>query len=171
MLLRRRGWGDVRSAPMRAFPVPWPTAYQEFSRPAPYAFVDRTPWLRRDKVSASMFAVSSPISPSRPGTLALWHAAAIVLAAMPLVMAIAHRSAALVIVLATVLALAAAAGERRVGAMLRDVVAVLWTPLGIASLAFLLFAALSIAWSPDPKTSLRGLIEFIVPIAGALALA
>ena len=118
-----------------------------------------------------MFAVSSPISPSRPGTLALWHAAAIVLAAMPLVMAIAHRSAPLVIVLATVLALAAAAGERRLGAMLRDVVSVLSTPLGIASIAFLLFAALSIAWSPDPKTSLRGFIEFIVPIFGALALA
>ena len=88
-----------------------------------------------------MSAVSSPVSPSRPGTLALWHAAAIVLATMPLVMAIAHRSAPLVIVLATVLALAAAAGERRLGAVLRDVVAVLSTPLGIASLAFLLFAA------------------------------
>src|SRR4051794_37552406 len=171
MLLRRRGWGDVRSAPMRAFPVPWPTAYQEFSRPAPYAFVDRTPWLRRDKVSASMSVVSSPISPSRPGILTLWHAAATVLAAMPLVMAIAHRSAPLVIVLATALALAAVAGERRLGAMPRDVVAALSTPLGIASLAFLIFAALSIAWSPEPKTSLQGFIEFVVPISAGLGLA
>src|SRR5215217_2944985 len=124
MLLRRRGWARS-GAPMRAFPVSVADSIPRVSRPAPYAFVDRTPWLRRDKVSASMFAVSSPISPSRPGTLALWHAAAIVLAAMPLVMAIAHRSAALVIVLATVLALAAAAVERRAGAVRRDVVAVL----------------------------------------------
>src|SRR3954447_4044685 len=115
MILRRRGSGEIRRALIRAPPFPWPTAYQAFLRRAPYAFVDRTPWLRRDKVSASMSAVSSPISPSRPGTLTLWHAAATVLAAMPLVMAIAHRSAPLVIVLATVLALAAAAVERRVG--------------------------------------------------------
>jgi exopolysaccharide production protein ExoQ len=118
-----------------------------------------------------MSAVSSPISPSRPGTLALWHAAAIVLATMPLVMAIAHRSAPLVIVLATVPALAAAAVERRAAALRRDLVAVLSTPLGITCIAFLLFAALSIAWSPDPKTSLQGFVEFIVPISGVLALA
>src|SRR4051794_41914356 len=123
MILRRRGSGEIRRAPIRAPPFPWPTAYQAFLRRAPYAFVDRTPWLRRDKVSASMSAVSSPISPSRPGTLTLWHAAATGLAAMPLVLAIAPRSAPLVIVVAAGLAAAAGGGRRPAGRLPRGGVA------------------------------------------------
>jgi exopolysaccharide production protein ExoQ len=118
-----------------------------------------------------MSAVPSSVPSARPAVATLWHAALVVLASVPFAMAIAHRSAPLVIVLATVIALAAAVGERRFGALLRNVIAILTTPLGIASLAFLLFAALSIAWSPDPKHSLAAFIELIVPISGVLALA
>jgi hypothetical protein len=106
-----------------------------------------------------------------PAAEALVRAAAVLLAALPLAMAIAHRSAPLVVVIAMTLVLAALALEGRLGALLRKARSAALTPLGTASLAFLAFALLSIAWSPDRNTSLYGFIEFAVPISGALGLA
>ena len=106
-----------------------------------------------------------------PAAEALVRAAAVLLAALPLAMAIAHRSAPLVVVIAMILVLAALTLEGRLGALLREARSAALTPLGTASLAFLAFALLSIAWSPDRNTSLYGFIEFVVPISGALGLA
>jgi hypothetical protein len=106
-----------------------------------------------------------------PAAGALVRAAAVLFAALPLAMAIAHRSAPLVIVTATTLVLAAFAIEGRLGALLREAWSAALTPLGTASLAFLAFALLSIAWSPDRNASFHGFVEFVVPISGALGLA
>jgi hypothetical protein len=95
----------------------------------------------------------------------------ILFAAVPFAMAVAHRSAPLVAGTGTALALAALTVEGRLVALLREACGLALTPLGAASLAFLVFAAASVAWSPDPGASAYGFIEFIVPVSGALGLA
>ena len=101
----------------------------------------------------------------------LWEASAVVLAAMPLAMAIAHRSSPLVLTLATLLALAALAAEGRVRAFYDDARATLATPVGCATLAFMGWACASILWSETPATSLQAFVEFFLTLGAAAGLA
>lgn len=101
----------------------------------------------------------------------LWVAAHSIIGAMPVVMAIAHRSSTLVLAVAMVAALAAMAVEGRAREWLAEAAAALRTPLGLAVLGFLGFAALSITWSVVPGTSLQALAEFGLTLAGAFVLA
>ena len=92
------------------------------------------------------------------------------LALMPLGMAIANKSALPILVAAALPALAArvVAGEstelrQRLPALLR-------TPVGAGCLAFLLLAAVSMAWSHHPKTSLRVYGELVLAVGSVLIL-
>lgn len=116
-----------------------------------------------------------PLAPARPFTATraehLWRASAIAFASMPLAMAVAHRSAPLFVTLAAALALAASMDEGGVRALAARTRTTLRTPLGAAMLAFLAYAALSVAWSPAPGASLYALGEFVLSIAASLVLA
>ena len=101
----------------------------------------------------------------------LWEASALVLAAMPLAMAIAHRSSPLVLTLATLLALAALATEGRVRAFYDDARAALATAVGCATLALMGWAGASILWSETPPTSLQAFVEFFLTLGAAAGLA
>jgi O-antigen ligase len=100
----------------------------------------------------------------------LWYGAHTILGVMPVVMAIGHRSSTLVIAVATAAAVAAMIVEGRFRPWLAEAAAALRTPLGLAVLAFLAFAALSILWSIAPGTSVRAYTEFILTLAGASVL-
>ncbi len=100
----------------------------------------------------------------------LWVAAHSIIGSMPVVMAIAHRSSPLVLAVGMVAALAAMAVEGRARGWLVQTAAALRTPLGLAVLAFLGFAALSVAWSAAPRISLQSFAEFGLTIAGAFVL-
>ena len=92
------------------------------------------------------------------------------LALMPLVMTLANRSSPLVVGLAALLFLLGRGIEDRralAGALLPP----LATPIGIAALAFLALAVVSIAWSPFPDASLRAAREFGPTLAAAYLLA
>ncbi|GJD64244.1 O-antigen ligase family protein [Methylobacterium frigidaeris] len=94
---------------------------------------------------------------------------AIVIAALPACMAAANRSSPVVIGLAGILLLAGAAtAGRPLRALL---VAPLATPVGMTALAFLVWCAVSLAWSPLPGLSLRTLSEFLPALAGAYLVA
>jgi O-antigen ligase len=101
----------------------------------------------------------------------LWWGCAVVFACMPPAMAFAHRSAPLFVTLAAVLALLACLREGSLAALLDAANAALRMPLGMAALAFLLYAALSIAWSPAPGVSLYAYGELILPLAAGFVLA
>lgn len=97
-------------------------------------------------------------------------AGAIVLAVLPAAMAVANRSAPLVVVLAALLFAAGAVVEcGRAG--LSELLRPLREPLGAAALAFLALCLVSIAWSPFPALSLRVFGEFGVSLAAAYLLA
>ncbi|PIK70813.1 polymerase [Methylobacterium frigidaeris] len=84
-------------------------------------------------------------------------------------MAAANRSSPVVIGLAGILLLAGAAtAGRPLRALL---VAPLATPVGMTALAFLVWCAVSLAWSPLPGLSLRTLSEFLPALAGAYLVA
>jgi O-antigen ligase len=100
----------------------------------------------------------------------LWYGAHTILGVMPVVMAIGHRSSTLVIAVATATAVAAMTFEGQFRPWLAEATAALRTPLGLAVLAFLAFAALSILWSIAPGTSLRAYAEFILTLAGVFVL-
>jgi O-antigen ligase len=100
----------------------------------------------------------------------LWYSAHTILGVMPVVMAIGHRSSTLVIACATATAVAAMTFEGRFRPWLTEAAAALRTSLGLAVLAFLGFAALSILWSIAPGTSLRAYAEFILTLGGAFVL-
>ena len=100
-----------------------------------------------------------------------WVAAHAILGSMPVVMAIAHRSSPLVLAFASMAALAAMLAEGSVRVWLAEAVGALTTPLGLAALAFLGFAALSLAWSPVPGPSAVALVEFGLTVMGAFVLA
>src|SRR3954451_12825379 len=102
---------------------------------------------------------------------ALWTAAVLVLAAMPLGMAVVQRSSPVFVTLAAVCAVGAAIAERRADALLDALRAALLAPLGLAGLAFLAWCGVSVAWSGAPATSLRAYGEFLIPCAAALVLA
>lgn len=86
-------------------------------------------------------------------------------AAMPAVLVVAHRSSPLVLTLAAAAALAALWCEGRVADAVRELGRGLGSPLGLACGAFLAWACLSLAWSPDPRLASLALAEF----AGTLA--
>ena len=100
----------------------------------------------------------------------LWYCAHTILGVMPVVMAIGHRSSTLVIACATAAAVTAMTFEGRFRPWIIEVAAALRTPLGLAVLAFLAFAALSILWSIAPGTSFRAYVEFILTLGGAFVL-
>jgi exopolysaccharide production protein ExoQ len=101
----------------------------------------------------------------------LWWACAAVFACMPPAMAFAHRSAPLFVTLATVLALMACAREGSLPALAGEAKASLRTPLGAAALVFLLYAALSLVWSPARGKSLYAYGELILPLGASFVLA
>jgi O-Antigen ligase len=86
-------------------------------------------------------------------------------------MAFAHRSAPLFATLAAVLALLACHREGSLRGLLEQAKASLLSPLGVAALAFLLYALVSIAWSPARGRSLYAYGEFILSLLAGFALA
>ena len=82
----------------------------------------------------------------------LWIAAHSVLGSVPVVMAVASRASTLVLIIAAALTVAAILAEGRLRQWLAEAVAALTSPLGLAILAFLGFAALSITWSAAPAS-------------------
>lgn len=118
-----------------------------------------------------MTSLKPALSPSRGIAEWLWYAAGFVLASMPVAMAVAHRSSSLFISLAAAAALTATALEGGTQRLAANALSALKTPLGIATLAFLGFAALSITWSVAPLSSLTVLVEFALTLAAAFALA
>jgi len=101
----------------------------------------------------------------------LWRMAVVVLALMPVGMAIAHRSSPVFLVLSALCALGATALEAKLRPVLREALAVLASPLGMAVLAFLGWCLVSIGWSEFRSTSLRAFGEFLLPLTAAFALA
>ena len=92
------------------------------------------------------------------------------LALLPLGMAIANKSAPPMMVAAALAALASrwSAGET---AVVRDRLrSLLLTPIGAGCLAFLVFAAVSIAWSHHPKRSISTYGELLLVAGSALVL-
>src|SRR5829696_3119662 len=81
----------------------------------------------------------------------LWSAATICLGLLPLAMLVADRSSPLIVTLAAAGALAAVAVEGRAQSFLNDAAQHLRTPLGLAVLGFLAWAALSVTWSPSGR--------------------
>lgn len=115
-------------------------------------------------------------APSRAGrrqavACRLWHASAVILALMPVVMELSQRSSPLVMTLAGTAALAAAMVDGQGAEPGRGVRRWLSTPLGLAALVFLGFALVSVAWSREPLSALHALGEFVLPIGAAGVLA
>jgi hypothetical protein len=100
-----------------------------------------------------------------------WMVALVILAQLPLVMAIGHRSGPLVITLAFMATMVAALIEGSLAAILRKATDALGSPIGIATLALFAWAAISISWSDVRDTSLYTLAEFALTIAGVFILA
>src|SRR5215211_4239651 len=100
----------------------------------------------------------------------LWRAAMVVLAAMPVGMAVAHRSSPLFLVLSALFSLSAIVAEEKFRPFLRKVFAVLASPLGLAVLTFLGCGLISIGWSEFKLASLRAFGEFWLSIAAVLIL-
>ncbi|GJE25765.1 hypothetical protein LKMONMHP_0604 [Methylobacterium organophilum] len=97
-------------------------------------------------------------------------AGTLVLALVPAAMALANRSSPLFTSIAAVLFLAAALREDpRTAAV--TLLSPLRTPLGLATLAFLGWSLVSLAWSPFPQSSLRAVSEFAPVLLGAYLLA
>ncbi|HEY8382667.1 MAG TPA: O-antigen ligase family protein [Microvirga sp.] len=119
-----------------------------------------------------MTFASPPLAAPRARAAApLWHAAAVVLALMPLGMVAAHRSSPAFLGLAAILALLALAREGDLGAFQGRAVAALRTPLGLAALALAGWGLVSSGWSAFPALSLRALGEFWLPVLSAFILA
>jgi O-antigen ligase len=100
----------------------------------------------------------------------LWYSAHTVVGIMPVVMAIAPRSSTLVIAVATAAAVSAILFERGLPEWSAQAASALRTPLGVAVLAFLAYAAFSIVWSIAPAASFRAYVEFAASLAGAFIL-
>ncbi|MDP4003634.1 O-antigen ligase family protein [Methylobacterium sp. NEAU K] len=100
----------------------------------------------------------------------LYAAGAVLLAAMPLAMALANRSSPAVVALAALAFLTGRWIEDRASLRTR-LLAPLASPLAAAALAFVLWCLVSLAWSPFPGASLRVLGEFLPTLAAAYLLA
>lgn len=83
----------------------------------------------------------------RNSVRSLWIASCIFLTLVPLGMAIAHRSATLFVVISALLALCAAAAEGTLGRLLDDMRGKLLSLPGMAVLAFLAWALISLSWT------------------------
>ena len=107
-----------------------------------------------------------------PGGLAgsLRGAGTVVLALVPLAMALANRSSPVIAGAAALAFLAAAVIEDPGGAR-RELTSPFHTPLGLCALAFLGWCGLSFAWSPFPALSLRMAAEFLPTLLAAYLLA
>ncbi len=98
-------------------------------------------------------------------------AAYALLAILPVAMVVANRSAPAVVAIASLLALAGAVLDRRLGELGQTLKGILAGLTGQAILAFVVLAALSIAWSGHRGTSLFMLGEALVPLGATLILA
>jgi O-antigen ligase len=125
----------------------------------------------KQRPATGMAVGSAPRRDRRRAAAALSTAAVLVLAAMPLGMAVVQRSSPVFVTLAAVCAVAAAIAERRGDALLDAVRGALRTPLGVAALAFLAWCGVSVAWSGAPATSLHAYGEFLLPCGAALVAA
>ncbi|MDF3060342.1 MAG: O-antigen ligase protein [Microvirga sp.] len=110
-------------------------------------------------------------SEAAPRARSWWFACAVLFASIPPAMAFAHRSAPLFGTAAALLALAACAREGALPVLCRQAEAALLTRLGAAATVFLIYGALSIAWSPAPASSLYAYGEFLVAILAGFVLA
>jgi O-antigen ligase len=113
----------------------------------------------------------STAGPAAAPSALLANAAIVTLALLPLVMALANRSATAVIILAAVLALSGAVIEDRGIALVRNLAVLIRTPPGIAALAFAALAMLSVTWSRHSGLSLFALGEALLPAVASLCLA
>jgi O-antigen ligase len=92
-------------------------------------------------------------------------------ALLPVSMALANRSAPLIIALSAILAVAATAARDGWGALGRSLASPLRSPLGLLVIAFVALALASCGWSADRTQTLRELSEAAVPLmAGAVLL-
>ena len=101
----------------------------------------------------------------------LWEASAVLLAAMPMAMAIAHRSSPLFVTLATLLAVTALAVQGQVRQFYDDARGAVMTPVGMAAVAFMAWAGVSVLWSETPATSVQALVEFFLTVGATAGLA
>lgn len=101
----------------------------------------------------------------------LWRASVVVLALLPVIVTVAHRSAPLVLVVSALLALIALWRERGVADLVGRALTILQTPLGSAVTAFLAVTAIATAWSPVFVDSAYSWAEFVMPLAATLILA
>ena len=122
-------------------------------------------------MDASSSSVGTPAPSAQPRS-APWVALGYgLLAATPLAMWLANRSAPLLLALAAGCFVAAALIDGRPAELSGRLRRMMATPIGIAIGAFLLWSLISVVWSPRPVASLRDLGEFSVPIACAAAIA
>lgn len=115
-----------------------------------------------------------PVSPAATGApfagtaLAIGHG---LLAATPLAMWAATRSAPLVLCLAALAFVVAGLARRGAAGLWDAAAAILLSPIGLALLAFVLWALASTGWSHQPLAGLRMWGEFVLPPAAGLAIA
>ena len=86
-------------------------------------------------------------------------------------MIVGTRSSPLFLAAAAMIAAAVALLERRGRMAAEEIGQAFLTPLGMASLAFLAWAVVSILWSASPATTALSLLEALVPAASALIIA
>jgi O-antigen ligase len=119
-----------------------------------------------------MSTVAAPPAASRAGGPAFVLSCAL-LAALPLVMWVANRSAPLVLTLAALAMLAETARTGRLAALAGRIGAALRSPAGLAGSAFLAWALLSVAWSHrfGPGLAMWGELALSIAAGFVLALA
>ncbi len=99
-----------------------------------------------------------------------WVAGTLLICAAP-AMIVGTRSSPLFLAAVAMIAAAVALVERRGRMAAEEIGQALLTPLGMASLAFLAWAVVSILWSASPATTALSLLEALVPAASALIIA
>ena len=115
-------------------------------------------------------AESEPIS-AKPAAARLAAGAAILVAALPVAMALANRSAPVLLLLACVTCIASLIAEGGWGRIGSALAKVSLSPLAWASAAFVALALISWSWSVDRTETWRTLEEGVLPLgAGALLL-
>jgi O-antigen ligase len=109
--------------------------------------------------------------PSQADAVARLEAASfILLALVPLGMAIANRSAPALLVVAALLALSARLVRGDLSRVTARLVSTLASPVALGCLAFLAFAAVSLAWSHAPRASLAAFGELVLAAGAPLVL-
>ena len=99
-----------------------------------------------------------------------WVAGTLLIIVAP-AMIVGTRSSPLFLAAAAMIAAAVALLERRGRTAAEEIGQAFLTPLGMASLAFLAWALVSILWSASPATTALSLLEALVPAASALIIA